>query len=360
MTHPILERARGGTPLIDGTTATFVWHGVRGLSAPQLIGDFTGWQYGTPLELSPTAPEVWVHALTLPADAYVEYSFLQDGQRVPDPLNRRTVADGLGHVNHSFYMPGAKPTPLIQKQPKTARGTVSHHPIGPSFLLSGGRRAVDLYQPPVSDPSPLLVVLDGQDYRPRGRIVQIVDNLIAQGRIRPLAMAMVHHGVAARGVEYGCSDVHLGALLELVLPLARKHLHLLDLQAHPGAYGIVGASMGGLMALYAGLRAPGTFGHVLSQSGAFDFGGSEGLIWHLVRHSPVPPLRIWMDVGRFEWLLEPNRSMQALLIEKGYDVTYREFSGGHNYASWRDDLWRGLELLFGPPTAPAAEPDISP
>jgi enterochelin esterase family protein len=38
--------------------------------------------------------------------------------------------------------------------------------------------------------------------------------------------------------------------------------------------------------------------------------------------------------------------MAALLQSRGYDVAYREYNAGHNYAAWRDDLWRGLEVLF--------------
>jgi enterochelin esterase family protein len=38
--------------------------------------------------------------------------------------------------------------------------------------------------------------------------------------------------------------------------------------------------------------------------------------------------------------------MQPILRENGYDVTYREFVGGHNYTCWRDDAWRALENLF--------------
>ncbi|MBU1752106.1 MAG: esterase family protein, partial [Chloroflexi bacterium] len=130
--------------------------------------------------------------------------------------------------------------------------------------------------------------------------------------------------------------------------LAQAHLPLLDVQTHPGAYGVLGASMGGLMALYMGLRAPHVFGYVLSQSGAFTMMGRDLVVYDLVRDGPVRPIRIWMDVGRYEWLLPTNQHMHALLEAKGYDVTYREYNGGHNYSSWRDDVWRGLELLLNP------------
>jgi len=38
--------------------------------------------------------------------------------------------------------------------------------------------------------------------------------------------------------------------------------------------------------------------------------------------------------------------MYALLKEKNYPVKYHEFSAGHNFTAWRDDIWRGLEALY--------------
>jgi enterochelin esterase-like enzyme len=106
--------------------------------------------------------------------------------------------------------------------------------------------------------------------------------------------------------------------------------------------------MGGLMALYTGMRVPQIFGRVLSQSGAFLFelANTPSVLRRLVRCEERKPLRIWMDVGLYEFLVESNRDMLALLQEKGYDVTYREYSAAHNYTAWRNDVWRGLEFLF--------------
>ena len=101
------------------------------------------------------------------------------------------------------------------------------------------------------------------------------------------------------------------------------------------------------MALYTGLRAPEVFGRVLSQSGTFAMGEHDGVVFDLARHGPVRPLRIWMNAGRYEWLLDCNRRMHELLVEKGYDVVYGEYNGGHNYSSWRDSVGEGLEALFG-------------
>ena len=105
--------------------------------------------------------------------------------------------------------------------------------------------------------------------------------------------------------------------------------------------------MGGLMALFAGLRAPGVFGRVLSQSAALGMSKPDSVVFDLVRHGPVSPLRVWMSAGRYEWLLDCNRRMHRLLEEKGYDVAYHEHNGGHNSPAWRNHLGQGLEALFG-------------
>ena len=109
----------------------------------------------------------------------------------------------------------------------------------------------------------------------------------------------------------------------------------------------MGASLGGLMALYTGLRLPHIFGQVLAQSGSYEIDGFEFITSTLVAHAPQSPLRIWMDVGQFEELLETNRKMYALLTARGYTVDYHESPAGHNYPAWRDDLPGGLEFLYG-------------
>jgi enterochelin esterase-like enzyme len=52
-------------------------------------------------------------------------------------------------------------------------------------------------------------------------------------------------------------------------------------------------------------------------------------------------------VGAFDFLLEDDRRMVPLLREHGFDLTYHEYIGAHNYTSWRDHVHLGLEKMFG-------------
>lgn len=340
-------RAReDGNPLIQGETATFIWHG---RNAPHLVSDLDEWEEG-PRPLKRIEGNIWGISIKLPRNAYLEYSFYdpRTKQHISDPLNPKSVSNGLGGRNHFFYMPEAAPTPLMQLRPDHARGRLSQHQVSADGMTVNGKRTIYLYQPPVAQPVPLVLVLDGFDYLRRVRITRIVDHLIAQKRIRPIALALAQNGGAqGRMVEYACSEVTLAFLKNTVLPLASSHLNLMDIHQHPGAYGILGSSMGGLMAVYAALRLPEIFGRALSQSGAFELWGSETVAMQLVRFLPQSDIHLWMDVGRLEELLDCNRRMRRLLLRHGYDLRYHEFVGGHNTTCWRDDLGAGLEALFG-------------
>jgi enterochelin esterase family protein len=339
-----LERARsGGSPVIEGSQAWFVWSGKK----PVLLdSDFTCWEPSRAIQLDPAGENLWATCLDLLPDAYLEYGFIDGDRRIPDPYNPRTTPNGLGQANHFFYMPEGRPTTLTLRRTGVPAGKISEHRLDPGKYLAGPARKLILYQPPVSQAVPLLVVYDGEDYHKRARLVTQVENLMAQGRIDPLALAMLQPCSPIRTMEYACSDITLGFLLDQVLPLARQHLSLMDPLVQPGAWGVMGASMGGLMALYTALRLPQIFGRVLSQSGAYVSLGLEPLIFDLVEHSPSTQIKIWMDAGRYEEVLPGNRLMRDLLVKKGYPVEYQEFSSGHNYPAWRNHLQPGLEWLF--------------
>jgi enterochelin esterase-like enzyme len=352
--NSMLQHARqSGSPVIEGDRATFIW---EGKNKPYMMSDLNEWdEKATPFRrvssgrASASVKSIWSYAVTLPRDAYIEYAFFvpKTKTRLLDSLNRRTVSNGFGSRNNYFYMPEGMPSPFAIRRADVPAGTVTRHRVDTSWLLQDkGMREVHLYKPPVKGAVPLLVVYDGIDYLHRTKLTTMVDNMIAEKRIRPIAMAFLQNGKSRRTVEYFCSDATIAWLDSEILPLALKHLNLLNIEKYPGAYGVLGASAGGLMSMYTGLRMPEIFGKVLCQSGVFGLDSRDFAVVDLIRHRHAQDTKIWMDVGKFEWLLEDNRRMQPILKENGYQVIYHEYSGSHNYTSWRDDLWRGLEEMF--------------
>ncbi|MBN2118380.1 MAG: hypothetical protein JW730_17535 [Anaerolineales bacterium] len=354
LSNSTIRRAlESGNPVVQGDRVTFIWEGAAAL---QLMSDLTGWEEKpkpfrrVSATLKPASGKtLWSCSLTVPRDAYIEYAFYDPAshERFLDPLNERTVDNGLGSRNNFFYMPETMPSPFSLRRADVRSSTLTRHRVSTDLLQDDSERDIYFYKPPVSEGVPLLVVYDGYEYLHRGKLTTIVDNLIADRRIRPIAIAFLQNGKSRRNVEYLCSDATISWLEREILPLAHEHLRLLDTAQHPGAYGVLGASAGGLMSLYTGLRMPEIFGKVLCQSGVFALDGRDFAAVDLVRYGHARDLKIWMDAGTLEEdLLEDNRRMAALLREKNYDVTYREFSASHNYTAWRDDVWRGLEEMF--------------
>jgi hypothetical protein len=68
------------------------------------------------------------------------------------------------------------------------------------------------------------------------------------------------------------------------------------------------------------------------------------------------PLRFWLDVGTLDigslgltdptiTILSVARHLREVLLERGYDVGYRERTGGHDFVSWSQALAEGLPHL---------------
>lgn len=349
--HPLIKRAQEeGNPLIDNDQATFLWEGE---TPPRLIGDFNWWgRDGSPdIPAEQIEPGLWAFRMTFPRDIYMEYNFVNPAdleERYGDPLSKRETDSGVGWMQHAFHMPEYIPTRLDRPKKGIAQGTVTKHTLEIPRALIGGKRNIWLYQPPVHDPVPLLLVLDGKDFEKRAKLPSIVDNLIAGMRIHPVAMLMIDNAGENRSVEYACSDMFAGLAADEMINFAREHLNLINVEDHPGSYGVMGASFGGLMALFIALRSPQVFGKVLAMSGAYTTMGYEWVAWDLARSGAASPLDIWMNVGRYDFpeILKVNPKMRDLLIEQGHRVAYREYGAGHNYPAWRDEAHRGLEHLY--------------
>jgi enterochelin esterase-like enzyme len=353
VSNSIIQRAlKSGNPVIDTDHAIFIWEGE---SAPHLTSDLNNWddkprpfKRVSPRLIPDSAKSIWSCTLTVSRDAYVEYAFHDPvtQKNFLDPLNKKTISNGAGGRNNFFYMPETMPSPFPMRRADVTPGALTKHSVETRWLRDDYERDIHLYRPLVKEPVPLLVVFDGQDYLQRGKLTVIMDNLIADKHIQPIAMAFLPNGGRWRNVEYACSDGTILWIDETILPLAKEKLNLLDIKKHPGAYGVLGASLGGTISMYTGLRMPDVFGKVVSQSGAFTIPSRDFSVVDLARNRQANDIQVWMDVGNLDILLEDNRRMFALMKENGYDVTYREYSGGHNYTAWRDDVWHGLETLF--------------
>ncbi|MDQ8046544.1 MAG: enterochelin esterase, partial [Patulibacter sp.] len=275
---------------------------------------------------------------------------------VPDPFCRRHFAGKPGEPPTSVgELEHAPPQPWRERRADVPRGSLREVDL-PAARLGGTRRGW-IYEPhpeavaeatgTFADPSAvahdLLVLLDGEDWAHRLDLVSTLDNLLADGRIRPTVAVLVDAiDVPTRWRDLACDDTFTGFVTEELLPWARATL---PVDPSPARATLSGRSLGGLTALYVALRAPEAFGAVHAQSASLwwpadDEARGPGWLAAELAAAAVLPAVVELEVGRQEWmLLGPHRDLAAALAPRA-DVatTLVEYEGGHDAYCWRGGL----------------------
>lgn len=282
-----------------------------------------------------------------------------------DPLALKSLVDvygDSGELKIASYAdaPGAPPESWLAERAKAPQGQATTRNIESRIL--GNTRAVTIYTPPGYSPKdrpyPFVLAFDGSSFLHTLRVPRLLDHMIDAGVIPPLVAILVDQiDIAHRSAELPPNARFGRFLVEELLPTLRKDVRLTQ---DPARSIIAGASYGGLAATWIARDHPDVFGAVLSQSGSF-WWAPEQTTFDAVKMSPqewVPrqfaqnkklPLRFYLDVGTWEGdaMLSGNRHLRDVLQAKGYEVTYREFTGGHTFLNWRAGFPEGLISLIG-------------
>lgn len=370
---PLIEEIPGHDDLV---WATFLWRAPN--DATERVTMFGGLDVGDekPLRrLADTALWYWTDAL--PRDSRFTYGFainpptttpLSDTEDFLSAMIFRTDSRNPKQFNDSALveLPDAPPQPWAENKPAVASGTLTEHSIR-SEILDEERRIV-IYTPPdyndKSKPSNMLIVFDGSVYggSEDSTLVPtpvILDNLIHAGQIEPTIAVLVAN--TDRNRDLPCSPDFANFLATELVPWLQDNYRVTRKASRTI---VAGSSFGGLAASCAALWHPKVFGNVLSQSGSYwfmpdwqsrrmirGFPNETGWVMQQYKASRRLPVQFYLEVGRFEGssMLATNRHFRDVLQSRGYEVTYSEFNGGHDYACWRGSLADGLIALVGTP-----------
>lgn len=236
------------------------------------------------------------------------------------------------------------------------------------FLLHD--RDITVYLPPGyalhPDRSyPVLCLQDGQNLfeaHPHSwRIRETADTLILSGEVEPLVIVGIAHTGEHRLVEYtptadwkqggGLAEQYGRLVAEELLPFIAAHYRV---RSGPANTGLGGSSLGGLAALYLGLKHADVFGKlaVLSPSVWWNHRSILALVGELAPQMRSRP-RIWLDVGESEG---PRAIADAELLDRrlrakgwrpGENLHFQRFpEATHNEASWSTRVSPLLQFLF--------------
>lgn len=188
---------------------------------------------------------------------------------------------------------------------------------------------------------------------------QTADELILAGRLEPLVIAGIYNMGKTRVREYtptrvpklggGSADRYGEFLTKEVLPFLRRTYRVADARER---IGIGGSSLGGLLALYLGLKLPKVFGKIGALSPSVWW--NDHVIFRFAEKArlDVRP-RTWLDIGTREGprIAGDVEKFRDVLLNRGWrtgvDLQFEKIEGGeHNEAAWAERVGRVLQFLF--------------
>jgi len=288
------------------------------------------------------------------------YSFVADGVGLIDPSNPG-MKPNLLNTTSVVHIPG--PPSLAWEINDVPRGEVHHHFYRSAVV--GDDRDYYVYTPPGYEPNgkkvyPVLYLLhgfsdDASGWTAVGRANVILDNLIAEGKAKPMLIVMpLGYGAPEIVTRGGPSlrdpdlrarnyDKFRDALFgEMIRQVEKAYKVAKDRNSRA----IAGLSMGGAESLYIGLNALDRFGWV----GSFSAGGSSedfNAAYPALNSSTTSQLHLlWIACGTDDRLITPNRQFREWLTSKDIKHTDVETPGAHTWMVWRRNLAAFAPLLF--------------
>jgi enterochelin esterase family protein len=313
-----------------------------------------------PIPMQKDEQGVWSVTTEPLAPDYYGYAIVADGVSMFDPANYAIKPNFLNRASE-VHVPG--PASLPWETNDVPHGEIHHHFYKSSVV--GDQRDFFVYTPPGYNPRakqtyPVLYLLHGYSddasaWNAVGRSNVILDNLIAQGKAKPMIVVMpLGYGAPEvllpnsgvwrdRAITDRNFDKFREALLTEVIPrVETAYLVVKDRNSRA----IAGLSMGGSESLLTGLNTLNEFAWI----GAFSSGGMDPDFdkdFPALDSKSAQPLRLlWIACGTDDHLIDLNRNFRAWLTSKNVRHVDIETPGAHTWMVWRRNLAEFTALLF--------------
>ena len=312
------------------------------------------WEYTTDFKVD---PEMYL------------YTFTVDGNTVLD-RNNVWVNRDVSTLSSAFLVPGGRADLYaVQDVP---HGTLSK--VWYDSKVAGFDRRMSVYTPAGYEQNkktryPVLYVLHGiggdeEAWIDLGRAIQILDNLIAQGKAEPMIVVFTNGNISEEAAPYQNSTGYtrptsglpktMEGTFETSFPEIVKFIDTnYRTIAKKQSRAVCGLSMGGFHTLYLSINYPDMFNYSGMFSAAVGLGRkSEGNTMYededakLATYFSKKPALLWIGCGNTDFLYKANTDFRNKLDAGGYPYEYMETEGGHIWRNWRIYLSEFVPLLF--------------
>ena len=304
---------------------------------------------------------VWTYTSAPLTGELYSYSFIVDGMRMMDPSNIYQNRD-IATWTNIFTLSAQEGDPgWYYETHDVPHGNVSH--VWYDSPTLGAKRRLTIYTPAGYEASkakyPVFYLLHGsggdeEAWSDLGRTVQIMDNLIAEGKAKPMIVVMPNGvwfnraapGQAVNMFQPTMQNSRSDSTIEIensfpdIMAYVEKNYRVAKGFANTA---VAGLSMGGRQSCQLSLHYPDKFGYVGLFSGVTVPEGHEAAFDAVFA---ARPKLYWIGCGKADGIIVNSRKLKDWCDAKGYPVTLYESEGGHIWRNWRTYLTVFVPQLF--------------
>ena len=314
---------------------------------------------------------VWSVRIPKPAPELYTYTFVVDGINMLDPSNVMVQRDGSRYMN-AFLVTGGYADAYA---PCSKPGNVEH--VWYYSAENDMTRRMYVYTPAGYDRNnrnvkyPVLYLLHGgggdeDAWSTLGRTAEILDNLIATGKAKPMIVVMPNgnpnqYAAQTLGIpvktevkKYASNFDNYSSLVADILPFVEKNYNVIK---NRKGRAVAGLSMGGGQSFFIAFRNVNVFANVGIFSsgliGSAAIGGAPFDAEALFPGMYTVPAKynkfdvIYLACGEEDGRIDGMKDFCQKLNEHGYKgVIWEQYPGAHEWKVWRRNLASFVQQIF--------------
>lgn len=361
-------------PLVFDTQTIFLYKG----DAEQVSwsGSFNGWSRPGLKGARLGQTDLWMAYAEFPEASRVEYKIYLNEELVVDPVNSNTTFSGMTGVNNVLALPGFTVTDESE-----TRDDIQHGTLTDGFSIESRSLGYTVnywvYTPAGYEDLanlPAIYLMDGNDFidERMGALPNILDNMIADGRIEPVLVVFIDQrdpenpDFNRREEEFLVHPVeHANFIADELVPAIDHQYHT---NPSPDARLIAGVSYGGLSSVYVAALRTDRFHHLAAYSPSLWVLSSpqylanqeqrDGSAVMLPTIDTITqcgedtgiaclPIDMFLSAGLPNWDVGSFDATVRDLRSKGYQIEFYSVQEGHTWDHWRGTSDEMLMYFFG-------------